>query len=138
MQHWTAVAVDHSLHVRKVFNSLTVPKGTASSAPATAPWDLGSVVIVNIEVMIPPGHAGLTGLAIAYSGQQLVPWANGNAWLKGDDLTRVIPFDFQVGRPLTLSGFNTDIFDHTFYLLAEVTDLSQPITATRPGLVPLS
>lgn len=128
----------HALKTRYVPQQLTVPAGTASSAPTTLSWNLGAVILGSLEVMIPKGHAGLTGLAVTYSGQQLLPWVNAGGWLIGNDLDRRFTMQFEVGRPITLSAYNTDIFAHTFYLLAEVTDLGTAQSLEPLGLLNLN
>lgn len=98
--------------------------GVSSAAPTLQQWALpADIVLDSIEVMIPPGHAGLTGLAISLDGTQIVPW--GGSFLVGDDITRPFDVGMPVNHPLVVAMFNTDdTFQHQFYLTAAYRDLA--------------
>lgn len=121
----------NNVQPRYVQTVVTVPAGTALISPLAQSFALGVVVVDRIEVMIPPGHAGLTGLAILYGGVPLVPWQTGNVpltsladFLVGDDKDWQFSVGFQISGPLQIRAFNTDVYDHSFYLRAEVRDVA--------------
>lgn len=115
----------------------TVPAGTTAAAPLTQTLDLGMAILDSLRVRIPPGPSGLTGFAMTLAGTRIVPWGGAADWFIGDDETEVFPVDIEVGNGLQLVGFNTDVFDHAFYLLATVTDLGTGDQLT-PAVAPLA
>lgn len=73
-------------------------------------------VVETIEVRIPSGHAGKTGIVIWYAATQLVPDA-GSQLLKGN--AQVFKFDLEMiptGTGWSWTAINDDVFDHQFYL----------------------
>lgn len=99
---------------------VTVPLGTAQASAATTSWDLGNVVIETLEIMIPKGHSGLTGIHVDYQGVALVPFSQPAVFLIAADETITVPVGLEVGAPLSVVAYNTDVFDHAFYLRAFV------------------
>jgi len=120
--------------------SVAVPAGTPISAPVIQSWPLDEATLKRIEITIPDGHNGLTGIRILWAGQQIIPWSN-NQYLVGSG--RTIPVEFN--QDITISGlvieaYNTDVYSHSFYLLATVVDLTasqMSSTMTGSGAVAL-
>lgn len=119
---------------------VTVPLGTLQAAPTSTQWDLGNVVVETLEIMVPKGHSGLTGIHVDYQGVPLVPFSLPATFLVAADETITVPLDLEIGAPLTIVAYNTDQFDHAFYLRALVdVFLGQDVNAYRaPDLIDLS
>jgi hypothetical protein len=96
--------------------TVTTPTGTTSTAPQSTPIDLGDVQLVQVELRIPPGHSGLTGVSVQYAGQSLVPWATEGGWIIGDDDLLSFDVGFEVGQGLTVVTYNAGTFTHSHYL----------------------
>lgn len=120
--------------------NVTVAAGTAQAAPATTAWSLGNVVVETLEVMIPRGHAGLTGVHVDYQGVTLLPWGEPPSFLVANDETITVPLDLEIGAPLSVVAYNLDSFSHTFYWRALVDVLLGQDTARdqTPVLLDLS
>lgn len=106
--------------------AVTVPAGTPQSAPVSVPWVTENNTIVDIELEVPPGHNGLTGLRVMKGDVQLVPWGVGT-FIIANNYTRT----FQIGAYLstgdvTVQAYNTGQYPHTFYLRMTVTDYDVP------------
>src|SRR5271154_6282849 len=69
--------------------------GTDSpTAPTLTAVGLSTIMLMHMEVRIPPGHAGETGLALLDSGAYVLPWSPSSpAWLIGDD--DLLEYDFR-------------------------------------------
>lgn len=124
---------------RYVEREVQVAAGTPLAAPASFTWDLGRVHLVSVLVRIPPGPLGLAGVAVLSNNVAILPFSGRGAatltsesFFRGDDRE----WDFQVGldvdAPLTVRGFNTDIYAHTIILRAAVEDQGRDPTADRP------
>lgn len=83
-------------------------------------------VVDSIEVRIPSGHAGKTGIVIWYAATQLVPDA-GSQYLKGNGAT--FHFDLEMiptGTGWSWTAHNDDVFDHQFYLTFNINPFPIP------------
>jgi len=96
--------------------NVTTPAGTPLAAPLTTRPGIGVIWIDSVELRIPIGHRGTTGIYIANSGSQLLPFSQTISWLVGDDERLVFDFGVQVDSGLQVVTYNTDLFDHTHYL----------------------
>lgn len=96
--------------------SVTVPSGTQSAAPQVTPWMTEDAWIDTVEIEVPPGHNGLTGIRLVKADTQLLPWGS-NTWLIENDYTRVFPIDDYIPvTDLVIQAYNTGSYPHTFYL----------------------
>ena len=94
----------------------TVPAHTLPAAPVTQPVALDDEILDTVEIVIPDGHAALTGIAVLWSGVQIAPYVAGQ-WVSGDG--DKISYDYNgeiTAAGLSLAGYNTDVYQHTFYL----------------------
>lgn len=93
------------------------PINTPASAPVKTNVGIGTAYVWRVEIEIPAGHYGYTGIALVDSGAFIIPFANpGPAWLIGNDRLLEYPYDKQTGANLQFWSFNTSTdFPHTFY-----------------------
>jgi hypothetical protein len=116
----------------EVFDVL-VPANTAKAAPLETVTPFVPGLVVGIEVFIPDGHSGLTGLRLAVAHSPVIPRTEG-AWIIGND--EKITWDV-TGYPSTgawsVFGYNTDAFAHSFhlrFLIAEIDRMTAALPAT--------
>lgn len=87
---------------------------------------LPSGVVDSIEIRIPSGHAGKTGIVIWYAATQLVPDA-GSQYFKGNATTRRFDLDdIPTGNGWSWTAHNDDVFDHQFYLTFDINPFPFP------------
>lgn len=115
--------------------SVTCPVSTpqASAIETELPFNIG--IVREVEIVIPPGHAGLTGLAIAQAHQIIIP-ATGTDWIIGDDDYIKWPLENYLDAD-TWSAFtyNTDAFyPHSWQIrfLVDELDANVPAGSTGP------
>lgn len=119
---------------RLYVSQLTVPAATPIAAPVSQKVPLDDINLDKVTVVIPSGHALLTGVAIFWSGVQIAPYITGT-WLSGDDET----IDFAYDDEITASGlqvvaYNTDAFPHSFlfrWFLSTI-QAQTPVTIDSP------
>jgi hypothetical protein len=110
--------------------SLVVPLATQPSGPITQAVTLENALLVAIEVDIPPGHAGFTGLRVRSSRQQIFPWGITD-WLIADNYTNTFPVNEEIGsKSISLQAYNTDVYPHTFYIRFHIVDLPPQTSGT--------
>lgn len=103
-----------------------VALATPIAAPLSFAVDVGALVVVEeIRVVIPAGHAGLTGVRLDYAGQTILPWSNPAGWLIGNDSDWVFDMGYlEVGAGMTIVGYNTDGIAHGFDVTFKVRDIT--------------
>lgn len=117
---------------------VTTPAGTAELTPVTTDWPLQDAVLEELEIITPAGHNGLTGIRVLRSFQQIIPYANLH-YLVMNDERLVIPYRDQItASGLSIITYNTDVFDHTHYLRALISDLGTNIPATTANIPAVS
>jgi len=90
--------------------------GTAADAPNPTAVNLPAFSwLWRVEIRIPAGHQGTTGLALTDSGKFIVPFADpGPAWVVGDDDLLEYPYGAEVGANVTFLAYNSGNFDHAW------------------------
>jgi hypothetical protein len=102
--------------------TVVTPKATPIGAPQATPWPLEDANLLRVEITVPSGHNGLTGIRLLWANQQVIPFGN-NSYLVANDRTIVVEFnDYMTASGLVVGTYNTDIYDHSHYLLATITD----------------
>lgn len=109
----------------------TVPAGTTTAAPSVQ-LSVGADIwqVVKVTILIPPGHACLTGIQLWYAGGPAIPYNSG--WYCGDDDKIPIELgnDFPQGVPWSVAMVNSDIQSHTFQTRWEMNYIGSNTTAT--------
>lgn len=116
---------------------ITCPASTPLTAPQeTHLFDGGLFDVRKVTIVTPPGHAGLTGIGLAYGHNVVIP-RNPGAYISGDG--EVIPYDLTNYPPgVGWSAFtvNLDTQAHTWEVRFEFDELrTQSATA---NVTPLS
>ena len=107
--------------------TVNVPASTGSGSPVTVNWPIVQGHLKRIEIQIPAGHHGNTGIKIRYHQQQIYPWAN-NYFLVESGGLRTAEWDDEImGTGLDVQAYNTDIVSHRFFLLAEIWPSVEPL-----------
>lgn len=122
--------------------SALIPAGTPQAVPVTIPWPLEDNQLLSIDIMVPDGPSGLMGFFISQAQQQIVPWGNSGFLITNDEKIRYEYSDQISSTGLAVVGYNTDIYNHTVYLRATITNLPVPGTepeaaVTEPGAAPV-
>jgi len=95
---------------------VTIPANTAQAAPVSVDTSFPSMEVERIIVKIPPGPSGLMGFALTMNGLQVIP-INLGAWIIADNDTFDWPLtDLPNSGLWQVTGYNTDIYDHSIYL----------------------
>lgn len=128
-----------TINPRYVPQAVTVTANTPPSAPFFANTALGHVIVESVTVVIPTGHAGLTGIAVSLAGIHVVPYGDNTAFVLGDGTEETFELGFETDTGLNLVGYNTDAaFDHTFYLRWKIRDLAQTVSSGPATITPIT
>lgn len=110
--------------------AVTVAPGTLPANPQVTPWVTEDNDVPEIEIEIPPGHNGLTGIRVMKGDVQLLPYGV-NTFLIANDYSRVFPVgEFLPTSDVKIQTYNQGTYPHTFYL--RMTILNHEVTAQVP------
>src|SRR5215475_13093300 len=103
--------------------SVTTAPHTALVTPLSTPWPIGDFEdLLYIDIIIPDGHNGVTGIKILWSGTQVIPYDD-TLFLTGNDEKVHVEVDTYITQnALTIVTYNTDVWPHTHWLRAMVLD----------------
>jgi hypothetical protein len=108
--------------------TFTVPANTPLATPVSKNWPLEDAHLKDVTILVPAGPSGLAGFRVLWANQQVIPWAN-NSYLISDEEVISVNCDFEMtATGLVVQGYNTDIFDHTFYFRGAIIDTPSPLT----------
>jgi hypothetical protein len=103
--------------------TVTTPANTPASSPQVTAFDIGTVSVLTVTLVVPPGHKGLTGWRLEWQGTTLVPWDDPTGWVVVDDHRLEWPLDIVVTGPVTVRTYNVDVrYPHTHHAWAMVAD----------------
>lgn len=111
---------------------VTTPAGTTAAAPQQTVWTVGRGVLGHVDIVIPDGHVGLTGLALMWGGRQILPYEGGE-WIIGNADEIQVVLDLEVNVTVTVLTYNTDVFPHSHRLRAYVHDLAVEVGLFAPA-----
>lgn len=120
---------------RMFVTPFTVSAGLAGSVNVV----LDDLWLKTVRIIIPDGHAGLTALQIQQGGVPVFPYGP-DPYIRGND--EIVDFEWDneiTANGLSLAGFNTDIFDHSWIIRWTVTDLpakGSPVVIASPQATP--
>lgn len=112
--------------------TVTTPAGTTPDLPQQTAFPLVDGTLTAVTILIPDGHAGLTGIRILQADQEIIPWSNDD-WLVSNN--EVIPIS--VNAPITAVGltietYNLDAFDHKHWVRAQVINIGVGSSSSNP------
>lgn len=128
-----------SIGISRVYELIvTVPAGTPIANPVSVPWVTEDAVITDIEVLIPSGPNGTTGVRVMKGDIQLLPWSR-SSWIIGNDYNRVFPIGgYLPTSDIKVQAYNIGQNPHNFYLRMTVTDTAAVSSAVQTGVIDLS
>ena len=96
---------------------------------------MGLYYVSRVTIVIPDGHSGLTGIALAFGHQPVIPYNKG-AFISGND--EIIPYDLSDAYPAGVSWScflcNLDTGPHTWETRWELNLLPTSQLAAAPSL----
>lgn len=103
----------------------TCPANTLQSAPVVVDCSFTPGKVIGIGLVIPWGHAYLTGLAIAQAQQIVIP-RTGDSWFTSDDEKLQFDYNDQIySGSWQVFTYNTDeVNDHSWYLRFYIQELT--------------
>lgn len=106
---------------------IACPAGTTEAAPLETVLDgVVNCQVVRVTIRIPAGHSGLTGIALGYAHNPVLPRTAGR-FISGDD--EVIEYDLRdyiEGPQWQAFTVNHDTISHAWQIRFEVDELTDP------------
>lgn len=104
---------------------VTVAAGTAVAAPFTQQLSFNPGEVVQVEIIVPDGAAGLAGIALGMSGTTIIPIQQGQYFVgNGEPIVRQLEGYPNSGR-WEARAYNTDRYVHTFQVRFSVKEIPE-------------
>lgn len=123
---------DGALHTRYIDATVTTPAQTTQAAPQSTTVVLGTVVLLEAHLVIPPGASGLTGWQLRLANVQVVPYGPEGSYVIGDDDKLDFTFERVVGLGLVVRTYNLGQYPHLHICRMKVTDLPVETVVNQP------
>lgn len=117
---------------------VTCPASTAATAPQEVALGFPGGILRRLTIVIPDGHAGLTGIALGYAHNPTMPASKG-AFISGND--EVLHYDYVDQQPgVAWSAFlcNLDTQPHTWEVRFELDEVSAPAPSVSNTPIPVT
>lgn len=121
------------MHYQYWPHTINVPASTPSTSPVTQSYKIIQGHLKSIRIRTPAGHAGRTGIRLVYQGTQIFPWELTGFWVSDNEVMTVEWEDEIMATGLQVEAYNTDLTQHSFYMLAEVWPSVTPAPAAVEG-----
>ena len=103
----------------------TCAKGTDASSYTKTDVGIHTVLLHQMEIRIPPGHMGVTGIALWDSGAFMIPHSEADpAWIVGNNDLLTYNYEKELGKNVQLATYNTGVYDHTWQVRFIYTPMS--------------
>jgi len=116
---------------------IATPAGTAIASPKVTNVTLPPAHIYTVQVRIPPGHAGFTGIAMIVAGAVVIPWTQTLDYIVGNDDDLYFDIGMDTGGAFVLQTYNTDVLDHTHYVRIAYQPLPVAPQPTTVAVLPI-
>lgn len=111
---------------------VTVTARTAKASAVETGTSFFDGLVTGVEIVIPDGHAGLTGIRLLQAHQQIIPRTFG-AFITGNDEVVRWPISNVINNGAwSVQCYNTDIFDHMFHVRYLIDENGLPSAARVP------
>jgi hypothetical protein len=120
--------------------SVVAPAKTPITAPVSIPVALETNHLERIEIDVPDGHDRQTGIQFVSNGTVIVPFS-ANGFIVANNHYFEIPFNDDITTgDIVIQAYNTDIFDHTFYVRfvmsnSQLAAAANIVSSQNPGTV---
>jgi hypothetical protein len=111
--------------------TVTFPPNTPASAPVVFNMTNADILLVRVDVKVPPGPGGAMGFQMLYAGNVFLPWGPLTQFLVLDNDDIGFDVNTEIGGPMQVRGYNTGFWPHSIYLRFEYI----PIGAVSSGIV---
>lgn len=113
--------------------TVTVPPGTAIASPLVASCVFQQGDVVEVDVIVPRGPAGLLGFFIGAGGSQYIPRTAGS-FIVPDGIYFTWPLRNAINSgSWSVTAYNLDIFPHTLQVGFQINELSQSVSDASGG-----
>lgn len=112
----------------------TVPASTTKASPYTLDMTLLQLVVVSVDLEVPPGPEGLMGFYLALGGTQTIPEDVGE-WIIWDDTRAAWPLENQTtAGTWQLVGYNDDAVNAHNVVVRFHCNVENPPSSSPPTL----
>lgn len=121
--------------------TVTIPAGTLKSAPQVTKCVFQQGIVVEVDIIVPPGPSGVVGFFVGAGGSQYIPRTPG-AFVVADNDYIVWPVQNAItSGSWQVTAYNTGLFPHTLQFGFQINEVGaandsfgQPIGGSSSAL----
>lgn len=114
----------------------TIDGGTTIDDPETVAITLDNWIVVQVDLEVPPGPAGLMGFYLSNNGNPWIPYVAGEYFIWDDHQQSFPVTDYPTGSGWEVTGYNTGSYSHDVFVTFHVNAITAPDADTPvPPLV---
>lgn len=117
---------------------ITVPAGTPKATPLITNLNLGSRLVREIRVLVPPGPRGEVGFALGSSGVMVIPITAGTFLVTDDEKLKLEMEKLWDSGSWQVQMYNTGHYPHTLRFSFLVDPAAGPGLGSIPNPIPAS
>lgn len=124
------------MFTRLEVSDVACPAQTAVAAPVQVPLTWQGGIVQGISIVIPDGHSGLTGIALGFGGNAVLPYKQ-PAFISGND--EVIPLAYRDNNPgVEWAVFlcNLDLQAHTWQVRFQLNEIVATVPPVKSVIIP--
>ena len=108
-----------SAHKQATFR-FVIARSTPLMTTAWNPVPAGDNYVLDwLDILFAPGHVALTGVRVRWMGGTLLPWAQPNSFILGDNERLRFDIGIPISNPVQVDQTNTDTVAHAHILTAQ-------------------
>lgn len=96
--------------------TVTTPAGTAITAPLTTATTFDPGEVEALEILVPPGNAGLSGFQVRHSNAGVFPREDSKWIIASGEVIKWLVQDAPTAGRWQFRTYNTDANDHSLYV----------------------
>jgi hypothetical protein len=107
--------------------AVTVTAGTLQTAPVTTNTTFNVGEVEQIEILVPPGNAGLLGFQVRHSGSGVFPREDAKFIIAAGEVIKWPVEGGPTAGRWQIRAYNTDVNDHVLYVRYLVREVGSPL-----------
>lgn len=118
--------------------TVTCPAGTTKAGAILTDMTMPIREVLKVEVRVPPGPNGEMGFALAFAGQNIIPYNPGEFVVTNDEVISWELNNYPTTGAWQISMYNTGTYDHTVQVRFYVDLVTAPDNSPGISLLPVS
>lgn len=117
---------------------VTCPASTPETEPIEVAFDYPPGIPRKVTIIIPDGHAGLTGIALGYGHNAVIPRTTGKFISSNDEFITFDLSNYPAGPIWSAFVCNNDLLPHAWEVILELDEIAATTNAPAQAALPVA